>query len=512
MVQPPDATRPTVLAVRGLSMTFGATRALVEVDLDLHESEVLGLVGTNGAGKSTLIKVMSGVHQPTAGQLFIDGRQVTLPTPIDASRAGIQTVHQQIDQGVVRGMSAAENLVLDAYADGTMPLLTTRKATRDRAEVIAGAMDLHVDLDAPVEWLSPSDRQQIIIARALARSPRVLVLDEPTSTLSAAESIRLFDTVRRLSGKGVAIIYISHSLGEIEQLCDRVVVLRDGRVRGDFSAPIERTELVAAMLGELIALEARAEAHDHLDAEEVLRVQDVPALRDGPPVSLSIHRGEVVGLTGLIGAGKTELIEQIFGARPLHGGRLALLGRPYAPTTPHDAVHAGVALVPEDRASLALIPRWTVTRNITLPFLRTYAWFGGLMRQSTENRVADRFIDDMAIRCVSCEADIASLSGGNQQKVVVARWLQSDSSLLLLDEPFRGIDIGSRRTIVQHLRAQTDRAVLVASSDPEEILEVADRILVMANGRLVGEMLASAATTANLAHLMASAEPVEAAA
>ena len=492
-------------------MTFGATRALVDVDLDLHEGEVLGLVGTNGAGKSTLIKVMSGVHQPTAGRILVDGEEVTLPTPIDASRAGVQTVHQQIDQGVVRGMSAAENLVLDAYADGSMPLLTTRKATRRRAAAIAEAMDLHVDLDAPVESLGLSDRQQIIIARALARSPRVLVLDEPTSTLSTTESERLFDTVRHLSEKGVAIIYISHSLGEIEELCDRVVVLRDGLVQGDYEAPIERAELVVAMLGELIALEIRAEAKDMSGADVVLHVESVPALREGPPVSLSVRRGEVVGLTGLIGAGKTELIEQLFGARPLHGGSLTLLGKPFAPTGPHDAVRAGVALVPEDRASLALIPDWSVTRNITLPFLRAYERLG-LMRHGAEGRVATRYVEEMSIRCSDCDADIGSLSGGNQQKVVVARWLQADSQLLLLDEPFRGIDIGSRRTIVQHLREETERAVLVVSSDPEEILEVADRILVMAAGQLVGEMPASEATTARLAHLMAGDIPAETAA
>jgi len=495
-----------VLAVRGLSMTFGATRALVDVDLDLHEGEVHGIVGTNGAGKSTLIKIMSGVHHPTAGRMLIDGQEVNLPTPLDASRAGVQTVHQQIDQGVVRGMSAAENLVLDAYADGSMPLLTTRRDTRRRASSIAEAMELHVDLDAPVEWLSPSDRQQIIIARALARSPRVLVLDEPTSTLSTTESERLFETVRRLSAKGVAVIYISHSMGEIEQLCDRVTVLRDGQVRGAFRAPLDRAELVAAMLGELIALEARADAHDFSGAEEILAVDEVPALPDGQPVSLTVRRGEVVGLTGLIGAGKTELIEQLFGARPLRGGQLRLLGAPFQPGSPHDAVEAGVALVPEDRASLALIPEWTVTRNITLPFLRTYEWLAGLMHSSRESRTAARFVDDMAIRCAGCEALIGSLSGGNQQKVVVARWLQAEGQLLLLDEPFRGIDIGSRRVIVQHLREQHERAVLVASSDPEEILEVADRIVVMASGRIVGEMPASEATTTVLARLMAGAE------
>jgi simple sugar transport system ATP-binding protein len=501
MTEPRTEAVP-VLSVRGLSMTFGATQALTDVDLDLHPGEVLGLVGTNGAGKSTLIKIMSGVHRPTAGTIHLDGAPVTLPTPLAASRAGVQTVHQQIDQGIVRGMSAAENLVLDAYADGTIPRLISRRLVRERAAAIARAMDLQVDLDAPVEWLSPSDRQQIIIARALARGPRVLILDEPTSTLSAHEAVRLYDAVRRLSGHGVAVVYISHNLGEIERLCDRVTVLRDGRVRGEFRSPVARTELVAAMLGELVALAAWTAPGDRPTADEVLAVRGVPALPGGPAVDLSVSRGEVVGLTGLIGAGKTELLEQVFGARRLAGGELRLLGRPFRPSCPADAVRAGVALVPEDRATLALIPDWNVTRNITLPFLRAYGR-GGLMRRAAERAVASRFVDEMAIRCAGPDAGIASLSGGNQQKVVVARWLQSSSQLLLLDEPFRGIDIGSRHVIVQHLRAQRDRAVLVASSDPEEILEVADRIVVMAAGAIVGEMATAEATTARLASLMA---------
>jgi simple sugar transport system ATP-binding protein len=481
-------------------MTFGATRALVEVDLDLHEGEVLGIVGTNGAGKSTLIRILSGVHQPTAGRVVLDGEPVILPSPLEASRAGIQTVHQQIDQGIVRGFSAAENLVLDGYADGSIPRFVGPRTIRTRAAAIAEAMALDVDLDAPVERLSPSDRQQLVIARALGRRPRVLILDEPTSTLSAAESERLYDTVRRLSERGVAVVYISHALGEVQALCDRVLVLRDGRVRGTFEAPIDRAEIVAAMLGELVALEV----HEDVPApgDEVLGVDGVTALTGGPPVSFSVARGEVVGLTGLIGAGKTELLEQVFGARPLRGGRLRLLGRPYAPGSPTDAVRAGVALVPEDRASLALIPDWSLARNLTLPFLRAYERLG-LMHGGAERAAASRVIDQMEIRAEGPDAAIGSLSGGNQQKVVVARWLQAGSSLLLLDEPFRGIDVGSRRTIVQRLRAQRHRAVLVASSDPEEILEVADRILVMAGGALVGELPAHQASTTRLARLMA---------
>lgn len=494
-----------MLVVRELSMTFGATRALVGVNLDLHEGEIVGVIGTNGAGKSTLIKIICGIHQPTSGWVELEGRKVSFANPLEASRAGVQTVHQQIDQGIVPGMTAAENLVLDAYADGSIPWLVSRRVTMLRAAQIAEGMSLTVDLAAPVQYLTPSDRQQLIIARAFARRPRVLILDEPTSTLSAAESGRLHAAVRLLSKRGVAVIYISHVLAEIEQLCDRVVVLRDGRVRGSFARPVARTELVAAMLGELrtvVAVAAEATAKEEPVQDEVLRISGVPVRAGAPPIDLVVRRGQTLGVTGLIAAGKTELLEQVFAARPLVGGSMMLRGRPFAPRSPADAVRAGVAFVPEDRATLALIPGWSMTRNITLPFLRAYSR-AGFMRSAAEQAVAARFMLSMHIRCSGPDAVIASLSGGNQQKVVVARWLQSDSPLLILDEPFRGIDIGSRQEIIQQLRRQRDRAVIVASSDPEEILQVADRIMVLASGALVGELSAAEATTARLVQLMA---------
>jgi simple sugar transport system ATP-binding protein len=301
------------------------------------------------------------------------------------------------------------------------------------------------------------------------------------------------------------VIYISHILPEIEALCDRVVVLRDGRVRGSFSLPMARTGLVAAMLGELTTIASQAARPAETRAgnqDELLRMSAVPARPGGPPVNLSVRRGEILGVTGLIAAGKTELLEQVFAARPLVGGSMMLYGRPFAPRSPADAVRAGVAFVPEDRATLAIIPGWTVTRNITLPYLRMYAW-AGLMRPAAEREVASKFVSAMRIRCSGAEASIASLSGGNQQKVVVARWLQSNSPLLILDEPFRGIDIGSRQEIITQLRGQRNRAVIVASSDPEEILQVADRIVVLAGGALVGELPASEATTVRLVQLMA---------
>ncbi len=499
---PPVSASGPVITVRGLSMAFGATQALAEVDLELREGEVLGIIGTNGAGKSTLIKIISGVHRPTAGTILLDGVEVRLETPLAASRAGIETVHQQIDQGIVPGMTAAENLVLDAYADGSMPWLLSPRRTHRRAAEIARQMALEVELDRPVEELSPSDRQQLIIARALARRPRLLILDEPTSTLSLAESARLHEAVRLLAARGVAVIYISHVLSEIEELCDRVVVLRDGRVRGSYARPVVRTELVRAMLGELTALEAARAGASATGTDEVLRLTGCSARTGAPLVDLVARRGEILGITGLIASGKTELLEQVFAARPLLGGHMRLLGRPFAPRSPADAVRAGVAFVPEDRASLALIPGWTVTRNITLPFLARYGW-AGFMRGGAERSIAHRFVDTMKIRCTGPDAEIGSLSGGNQQKVVVARWLQSDSPLLILDEPFRGIDIGSRSEIVQQLRQQRGRAVIVASSDPEEILQVADRIVVLAGGALVGELLTAEATTTRLVQLMA---------
>ncbi len=499
----PVSTTGPVLSVKGLSMTFGATQALAEVGLDLREGEVLGVIGTNGAGKSTLIKIISGVHLPTRGRILLDGVEVSFDGPLAASRAGIQTVHQQIDQGIVPGMTAAENLVLDSYADGSMPWLVGRRDTLARAAEIARQMALEIELERPVDELSPSDRQQLIIARALARRPRLLILDEPTSTLSLAESARLHEAVRLLASHGVAVIYISHVLSEIEDLCDRVLVLRDGRVRGEFARPVARTELVGAMLGELTALaESEAAAPSDALGEEVLRLAGVPARRGTPPIELVARRGEILGITGLIAAGKTELLEQVFAARPLLGGSMTLLGQRFAPRSPADAVRAGIAFVPEDRASLALIPGWSVTRNITLPYLANYGW-AGFMRASAERAVADRFVADMQIRCAGPDAEIGSLSGGNQQKVVVARWLQSTSPLLILDEPFRGIDIGSRSEIIQQLRRQRDRAVIVASSDPEEILQVADRIVVLAGGALVGELTVAQATTARLVQLMA---------
>lgn len=493
-------SRPVVASVRGLQMQFGPTRALAGVDLDLHEGEVLGLVGTNGAGKSTLIKILSGVHQPTAGHIEIDGERVQLPDPLAATRAGVGTVHQNIDDGVVPGMSAAENLALDSFADGSVGSFVSHRRVVDHARQIAASLGFDVELDTPVERLSASERQQLIIARALARQPRVLILDEPTSTLSTTETELLFRVVERLSSAGVAIIYISHYLGEVERLCDRVAVLRDGELAGNFLQPFGRTELIESMLGDFTVAER---TKPRQPGTPVLELHGMRAWPDAPTVDLTVYAGQVLGLTGLIAAGKSELLEQVFGARPLVDGTMVLNGQPYLPSDTRDAVRAGVALVPEERGTKALVPTWSVTRNLTLPYLERYRHVGGLVRRGREHAVAERYREELAIKCGGVDAPIESLSGGNQQKVVVGRWLQGGADLLLLDEPFRGIDVGSRRDIADKLReAARDRAVVVSSSDPEEIIEVADRIVVIAEGSIVGETDVATASTSTLAQLM----------
>jgi simple sugar transport system ATP-binding protein len=476
------------------------------VSLDLYAGEVLGLVGTNGAGKSSLIKILAGVHTPSSGAVVLDDREVTFADPLAASAHGIETVHQNIADGVVPGMTVAENLALDALADGTIPVWASPKAITARAAVVAGRMELDVDLSAPVESLSASERQQLTIARALSRQPRLLILDEPSSTLSASEVRVLFGLVRRLAASGVSVIYVSHYLHEIEELCDRVAVLRDGRLEGIFEKPFTRAQLIEAMLGELVAV-PRPESVEAVGAV-VLELSGIRAWVGGDPIDLRFAQGEVVGITGLIGAGKSEVVEQVFGVRPIIDGEIRLHGRPFAPRAPSDAVAARVGFVPEERSKQAIVPGWSVTQNITLPYLNLYSRIVGILDGQAERSIARSVAKRMSLVYAGPGAPIESLSGGNQQKVVVGRWMQTGVDLLILDEPFRGIDVGARADISRELRELAGScAVIVVTSDPEEILEVADRVVIMAEGRVVGQVRASDVNTKMLAEMMSGGRP-----
>ncbi|MFD0663004.1 sugar ABC transporter ATP-binding protein [Thermocatellispora tengchongensis] len=492
----------------GLARSYGATRALDGVTLEVRPGEIAGLIGANGAGKSTLIKVLSGAVRPSAGTITLDGRPFAPAGPLDAQAAGVQTVHQNIDDGVVFGATVAENLTLDSIARRGGRWFSTPARIRAEAGAVAEAAGLALPLDAPVETLPAGARQQIVIARALARRARLLILDEPTSTLSAAEADALARKVRRAAASGVAVLYVSHRLAEIESLCDRVIVLRDGRVRRVFTAPLRRAAIVEAMLGEFAAPVAPVDAAAPADragrrtvGAAVLTAAGVRAAPGGTPFDLDLREGEVLGVTGLLGSGKTGLLQQLGGARPLVSGEMRLCGAPYRPAHPRAAIAAGVAYAAEERSAQAIVPGWSVRAHVTLPTLRAHSRAGLLSRRS-ETAAARRVSARFGVKGPGAEAPIETLSGGNQQKVVVGRWLEAAPRVLLLDEPFRGVDVGARADIGRVVREAGTMAVVVASSDPQEIVEVADRVLVLHEGSPAGELRAAEATPERLAALM----------
>ena len=477
-------TTNVALAISGITKAFGTNLVLRGVDLDLHAGQVTVLMGANGAGKSTLVKIIGGVHAPDGGEMRLGGAPFRPADPAGAIRAGVVTVHQSINDGVIPDLDVATNLVLDRLPGTGEPHLFKPGRARKIAAEVAERMGLALDLRAMVRDLSLADRQMVAIARAMAREPQVMILDEPTSSLSDAEARRLFALVDRLRDRGVAILYISHRTSDIRRIADRIIALRDGAISGRFETePLDYEAAVTAMLGHGLT-EAGIEARP--PGAEVLRADGLRLTPAGRPFSLSLHRGEVVALTGLIGTGKTALAETLVGLRSPVAGRLSLAGRPYRPRSIREAIAAGVFLSAKDRANNAIIPAFSIFQNISLPFLARYGRFG-FLTGGPERKMARDQIDRLGIVCQGERDPILTLSGGNQQKSVVARWLSQPCRLLILDEPFQGVDIRARRDIGAKLRETAgDRATLVLCAELDEALEVADRILVMADHTLVG--------------------------
>ena len=479
----------SIIEVREIGKSFGATRALDDVSVDFRSGEILAMVGANGAGKSTLIKIICGYYGDYEGSIFIDGKEVRFPTPKDAYDAGIATVHQIINQGVVQSMSVWENLTLAELLCPGGRAFYDKEALQERAQEIAALMDLDFDLDTIVEELTQSERQLIAIARALAGNPKLLILDEPTSSLSDKESERLFDMLEGLKGTGVSILYVSHRLHEISRIADRVVVIRDGKKARTLVRPFEVKQMVTAMVGEI-------PKHHHImrtgnrDTDNIrIELRDLVVEPGKPPVNLRVHRGEILGITGLIGAGKSELAQVLFGMNKAVSGEIMVDGERIAPRAVSEAVEKGIYYVPEDRTNNAVVPIFTVRQNMTLPFLRVFDRFG-IMKVGREQKRVRRMVESMGIQCDGVEAGIDTLSGGNQQKVIVARWLLEEFELVILDEPFQGVDIRSRHDMGRYLREHIrDRAAIVIAADLDEVIEVADRIVVMNNGAVVGEQL-----------------------
>ncbi len=482
-----------LLEMRGIGKSFPGVRALSDVSLTLSSGEVLVLVGENGAGKSTLMKILAGALQADEGEIRIDGSPVRVATPQEAQRLGIGMIYQEFT--LVPQLTIPENVALGA--EPTKGGLIERGAVRARAKSALAELGLELPLDVPVSKLSVGQQQIVEIAKVLARSARIIVMDEPTAALSDREIERLFAIVRRLRAAGAGIIYISHRMEELSRIADRVAVMRDGkivetRIAGDFPAG----EIVQAMVGR--RLEAHfpelagvlPEAPARLDVRHLTRA---PAVND---VSFSVRAGEIVGLAGLIGAGRTEILRAIAGADVRGGGEVLVDGKAVPNGRIGDAIAAGIAFITEDRKSQGLVLGMTVRENVTLAHLASFVDRDLLIDVARERSATTRMIGELRIRTPSTEQLVRNLSGGTQQKVVLAKWLLGNARVFLFDEPTRGIDVGAKAEIYKIMLdlAARGAAIVMVSSDLPEALGMAHRILVVRDGRIAAEFTGAAAT------------------
>ncbi len=474
------------LRMSGIGKSFGGVEVLSAVDFAVGGGEVVGLLGANGAGKSTLMKILSGVYTMDAGEIVLDGRPIQIHGPIDAIAHGIRLLPQELS--VHPDMTIAENMfVADPLHRRVLGLrLIDRKAMNARARAILSDLGLgHVDPAWPMKRLRAPEQRVVEIARAIAGEARVLIMDEPTAALSEQETRLLFDVLRRLAGQGVSVVYISHYLDEVFEICQRIVVLRDGRNAGDFPAATStHQDVLRAMLGNVVTdlYPPRAQTV----GDPMLEVEGLSVGRDLRGIDFSVRRGEIFGVFGLIGSGLDQLGRGIYGALGhLEGGGFRIDGERYVPSDVRTANRAGIGFIAAERKREGIVGDLTVRENITLPFLDRFMT-RGVMQRPAERRHVNRWIGDLSIRTRGPEQPIRTLSGGNQQKVCIARWLMEGVKLLILEEPTRGVDIGARKEIYGKLRDLADRglALLVISSDVEEIAGLADRGLVLDRGEV----------------------------
>jgi ribose transport system ATP-binding protein len=489
-----------LLQMSAIAKRFPGVLALDRVDFQIAAGEIVGLVGENGAGKSTLMKILAGIHRPDAGDIAFAGAPVVMHGPADAAHLGIAIIHQELE--VIDTIDVAGNVFLgrEPHRAGPLRLLDRRRMEAETARELA-RIGSQIPPRTVVQRLSTAEQQFVAITRALSMNARLLVLDEPTASLGASEAERLFRVLQDLRATGTAIVYISHRLREIEALADRAVVLRDGRNAGLLHRDeLTRDRLVRLMVGGAIAPldSARGRPFDSAQGkpEPGLHVDRVRTTRyPGVDVSLSVNRGEVLGLAGLIGAGRTELAEAICGVAARVSGSVELDGRPVPPNSPREAIRAGLCLVPQDRRHHGVISAMSVRENITLPAVASYARFG-LIKRSAEGRGADDVATKLLVKTSSIEAAAATLSGGNQQKVVLGKWLALQPRAIIFDEPTQGVDVGAKAEIHRLIRRLADAGttVVMISSDMEEIVAESDRVAVMHEGRLTGILDKAACT------------------
>ncbi len=483
------STSPPLVRAVSIAKSFGGAKALQGVDIDIASGEVHGLVGANGAGKSTFIKILAGLVQPDAGTIEIDGTAESLGNPHASSELGMNFIHQEL--AFIPSMTVLENIMLGIPKKTRFGIIDWTAIERD-VRPIADRVGITAALNAGVKGLSTAENWLINICRALVQKARLIVMDEPTASLSNSEAEKLFQIVQELSKSGVAVLYVSHRLDEIELLCDRVTIFRDGHSVADISKDaLTRERLVEGIVGGAVE-SAGPKIASFANDKVILKVDGLTRTPMVNGVSFELHEGEVLGVAGLVGSGRSELARLVYGADRPDSGTMAFNGATYAPKSPSAAVKAGFGLVPEERRADGLVLSKSVAFNAQLSNLGSVIYSPSLPFINYGKRKAgvEKIVRDLAIKTQSIDLAVGQLSGGNQQKVVLGRWLLRQPKVLILDEPTRGVDVGARAEIHRLVRdlAKDGMSVIVISSEPDELPDLSDRVLVMADGRIVKEL------------------------
>lgn len=489
-----------LLSVQGISKGFPGVQALEDVSLEVSAGEVLVLVGENGAGKSSLMKILSGIYSKDSGRILLDGEEVDIQSPLHAQQLGISIIHQEMN--LMPDLTVAQNIWIGR--EPRVAGVVSERKLREQTEEFLTRIGVGVDPQSKVENLSVAKQQMVEIAKALSYDARVLIMDEPTSALTEAEVETLIGLVEELKAQGKAIIYISHRMDELKRLADRVTVLRDGKYIGTLDkSEIDISRIIEMMVGRHIDEGTRPESRSFDDVPVVLSVRGLSTKKLLQDVGFELRRGEILAFAGLMGSGRTETARALIGADPSESGDIAINGQALKVKQPADAVRHGIGYLSEDRKLLGLMLEQDVSFNTVLASLPFFSGPMGIMRESKVKSLVTEQVDALKVKTPSVDQMVKLLSGGNQQKVVISKWLVKNCDILIFDEPTRGIDVGAKEEIYALLRslADEDKSIVMISSELPEVLRVADRILVMANGRVSGTLMNAEATQEKIMHL-----------